>query len=347
MKDADRFLLCFNAKYLFFMLTGDIKRMTVLQTDRQNGPLKETECIRNAIANAIEDGYREFIIFPFGDMGRMCKEILNDGFHIREKYLIDSFYSKYSKEILSIDQLDAIDVSGVAMLFTLEDIEVENSEVLLTEVKKHFPKKQIYDCFPNNHKRWTTVCGKYSYGPLCNHWLVEKVGAFCSFALGTDAVENHATDYISTSPFLYVEPKFNPAFVTGDSYEDYKYCKWYFEGVHPHGIVRKLKRISIGNDVWLGRNVLITNGASIGNGVIAGAGAIITKDIPDYAVVVGAPARIIRYRYSPEQISALNQIAWWNWSDRKIREYYEDFYYDADTFIKKHIHDIDEKNTGR
>ena len=50
----------------------------------------------------------------------------------------------------------------------------------------------------------------------------------------------------------------------------------------------------------------------------AGAGAVITKDVPDYAVVAGVPARIIRYRFTPEQIELLNQIAWWDWPDEKI-----------------------------
>ena len=57
--------------------------------------------------------------------------------------------------------------------------------------------------------------------------------------------------------------------------------------MNPKGKRTKFKRITIGNDVWLGRNVIITNSANIGNGVIAGAGAVITKDIPDYAVVGG------------------------------------------------------------
>lgn len=96
-----------------------------------------------------------------------------------------------------------------------------------------------------------------------------------------------------------------------------------------------MKKILIGNDVWLGRNVLITNGSNIGNGVIAGAGAVITKDVPDYAVVVGVPARIIRYRYEPDEIAALNRIAWWDWPDEKIRKNYNDFYLDIKEFIKK------------
>ena len=157
-------------------------------------------------------------------------------------------------------------------------------------------------------------CGKYSYGPLCNHWLVESVGAFCSFAPGTDVVENHPIAYISTHPFLYYGGDKD---TKGENY--------------------KLEKINIGNDVWLGRNVIITNSSNIGNGVIAGAGTVITKDVPDYAVVAGVPARIIRYRYTEEQIEALNKIAWWNWSDEKIRECYDDFYLSVGEFIDKYF----------
>lgn len=110
--------------------------------------------------------------------------------------------------------------------------------------------------------------------------------------------------------------------------------------LHPEEkIISYEKYILVGNDVWLGRNVLITNSANIGNGVIAGAGAVITKDVPDFAVVAGSPARIIRYRYTQEQIMALNKIAWWNWPDEKIREYYDDFFEKVELFIAKHEDD--------
>ena len=104
----------------------------------------------------------------------------------------------------------------------------------------------------------------------------------------------------------------------------------------PKGDNYRLHKIKIGNDVWLGRNVLITNSSNIGNGVIAGAGSVITRNVPDYAVVAGAPARIIRYRYSEEEIEALNRIAWWNWSDEKIRENHDDFYLGVKEFIYKY-----------
>jgi Acetyltransferase (isoleucine patch superfamily) len=87
----------------------------------------------------------------------------------------------------------------------------------------------------------------------------------------------------------------------------------------------------------LGKNVIITNGSNIGNGVIAAACAVITKDVPDYAVVAGIPARIMKYRYSSAQIDKLNKIAWWDWSDETIRLCYNDFYEDIETFIKNII----------
>jgi acetyltransferase-like isoleucine patch superfamily enzyme len=141
-------------------------------------------------------------------------------------------------------------------------------------------------------------------------------------------------NYQKNSVMIFHDKEINS--VLPDFYINRIGCKWYFEGIRPKGIVRNLKRIHIGNDVWLGKNVLITNAANIGNGVIAGAGAVITKSVPDYAVIVGVPARIIKYRYAPKQIDALNRIAWWEWSDDEIRERFEDFYLPIEEFIAKY-----------
>lgn len=175
--------------------------------------------------------------------------------------------------------------------------------------------------------------GKYSYGPLCNHALIESVGSFCSFAIGCNAVGNHSIDYISTHPFVYADKEKNPFF---KDYDEYVRFPWYFEGVKPKGKAHKFGKSKIGNDVWIGRNTLITNGADIGNGAIIGAGSIVTKDIPDYAVAAGVPARIIRYRYTGEQIEALNKICWWDWSDEEIRSRYDDFFLPIEEFIEKY-----------
>lgn len=89
--------------------------------------------------------------------------------------------------------------------------------------------------------------------------------------------------------------------------------------------------------MWLGQNVIITNYSDIGNGVIAGAGAVITKSVPDYAILAGIPARIIGFRYSEDEIACLNRISWWDWTDKEIAERYDDLYLPVQEFIKKYI----------
>jgi virginiamycin A acetyltransferase len=93
--------------------------------------------------------------------------------------------------------------------------------------------------------------------------------------------------------------------------------------------------IVIGNDVWIGANAIILPGVAIGDGAVIGAGAVVSHDIPPYAIAAGVPARILQYRYSADQIEKLLKIAWWNWSREKIAENVDYFYGNVDTFIEK------------
>ncbi len=288
--------------------------------------------IRNAIeATFVRGGVKQYIIYPFGEYGALTKKILNESFGIREKYIADNRLSKFNEKIKSLDYFAGRDVTDCIVLLTNANPVIH--EEVRRALKGIFADENIVDIFPKEEKQVSgealyTICGKYSYGPLCNHPIVESVGAFCSFTLGTDVVVNHPTKIISTHPFLYWDK--------GNEREEH-----YFSGIAPRGELRKIIRIKIGNDVWLGQNVIITNWSNIGNGVIAGAGAVITKDVPDYAVVAGVPARIIRYRFTQDQIELLNKIAWWNWPDEKIRVFYDDFFEPVDVFINRHKNDND------
>lgn len=76
---------------------------------------------------------------------------------------------------------------------------------------------------------------------------------------------------------------------------------------------REYSQLHIGNDVWLGHNsVISTNVKEIGDGAVIGAGAVVFKDVPPYAVVVGNPGRVVRYRFSPETIAQLLEERWWD-----------------------------------
>lgn len=76
----------------------------------------------------------------------------------------------------------------------------------------------------------------------------------------------------------------------------------------------------IGNDVWIGRSAIILSGVNIGNGAVVGAGSVVTRDVPSYAIVAGNPAKLIRYRFETSVIEELERIKWWNFSETQLLE---------------------------
>lgn len=92
-------------------------------------------------------------------------------------------------------------------------------------------------------------------------------------------------------------------------------------------------QIIIGNDVWIGGDVLLMSGVHIGNGAVIGAGAVIAKDVPPYAVVVGNPARVIKYRFDAETIARLQRIKWWNLPQEEIEPLLLTYHNDMEGFL--------------
>ncbi len=171
--------------------------------------------------------------------------------------------------------------------------------------------------------------GRNNYGPLAHPGaydmnFIESIGSFCSFGPGCAVAQTHYLG-VTTHQFLFSSWRF-PDF-------DKHLPKDKQQTVFRDHIASH--KTTIGNDVWVGRNATIMAGVKIGNGAIIGSGAVVTHDVPPYAVVGGVPAKIIRYRFSPEQIGALEEIAWWNWDDKTIADRFDDFL-DIDAFIEKY-----------
>lgn len=144
------------------------------------------------------------------------------------------------------------------------------------------------------------VSGSLEFGGDNAHVLIGRYSSLAHdlrFIIGM----NHNGNYISTYPF-------EELFYT---YED---------NLVNHCLEVNHYQIIIGNDVWIGANVTILGGVRIGNGAIIGAGAVVAKDVPPYAVVVGNPAKVIKYRFDEKTIENLQKIKWWNWSDDKIKQ---------------------------
>lgn len=152
-------------------------------------------------------------------------------------------------------------------------------------------------------KIYQSNIGAYSYIASNTELICADIGKFCSIAHRcTIGLGIHSMNYISTSPiFTSVKNGTGHSWASADSFQEFR-------------------RVSIGNDVWIGMEVIIMGGVQIGNGAIIGAGSIVTKDIPDYAIAVGVPARIIRYRFEKPLINKLLEIKWWDLPEKKLKD---------------------------
>ncbi|WP_196604823.1 CatB-related O-acetyltransferase [Pectinatus haikarae] len=171
--------------------------------------------------------------------------------------------------------------------------------------------------------------GKYTYGYeelLSNYPLATRIGRYCSINETARIWNNHSLDCVTTSPILDY-----PFFYSFEKYGERqafvnKYGKYKNNATFENSEIRNNRPVSIGNDVWIGANVIILPGVNIGNGAILAAGAVITKDVDNYAIVGGVPAKFIKYRFNEEQRKMFNKIEWWNWTTEKIENNIELFY---------------------
>ena len=99
---------------------------------------------------------------------------------------------------------------------------------------------------------------------------------------------------------------------------------------------RENNKTYIGHDTWIGHGAIIMPGIKIGNGAVVGSGAVVTKNVEAYSIVAGVPAKVIKSRFRPEVVKKLESIKWWNWSYEKIKENFEDFLLDIDSFVEKY-----------
>lgn len=163
-----------------------------------------------------------------------------------------------------------------------------------------------------------STLGDFSYVSKNSQVYNTKVGKFCSiapnvqFGLGV----HPSSEFVSTHPIFYSTlGQSQLTFLKENLFEEFPYSE-------------------VGNDVWIGANSIIKDGVKISDGAIVAAGAVVTKDVPPYAVVGGIPAKVIKYRFSEEEIKFLLEFKWWN-RDIQWIENNKEFFKDVKSFIQQ------------
>ncbi len=142
-----------------------------------------------------------------------------------------------------------------------------------------------------------SVIGRYSAIGRNTKVTHADIGSFCSISWDcTVNAVSHPIERITTSAFPYV-PSFG---------------EFVDERIQTH------ERVRIGNDVWIGAQAIIMPGIQIHDGAVIGAGAIVTRDVQAYEIVVGSPAKHLKWRFEQEVRDELLTLQWWNWDDKKI-----------------------------
>ncbi|MDP1731965.1 MAG: DapH/DapD/GlmU-related protein [Devosia sp.] len=164
--------------------------------------------------------------------------------------------------------------------------------------------------------------GDYSYAVNDTQIAYAQIGRFANIASQVRIyASRHPMDRASLHHFTY-----RSAWYFDDAADDQSFFGW-----------RASNGITIGHDTWIGHGAVVMPAVKIGNGAVIGSGAVVTRDVPAFAIAVGSPARVIKQRFPNAIAARLEALAWWDWEHSRLRGALEDFRSPRiEAFLEKH-----------
>ena len=283
---------------------------------------------------------REVVIWGASKGGEIAKSVL-ENLDIQVSFFVDKQYATKNVFLeLPVKSLNNLSVSKHYVVIAIMSFIYELEENIEAMGYTHKDFRYVYDNEGYNKEdieyRGCKV-GRYTYGyeDLMEYYpLATSIGRYCSINGTARIWNNHPLGYVTTHPILDYR-----WFYSYEKQEERdEYCKKYgkhFQNVEfENSPLRDNRPIVIGNDIWIGANVVILPGVTIGDGAVIAAGAVVTNDVEPYAIVGGVPAKLIKKRFSEEDIQKMLEIKWWDWSIEKIEENIE-LFYNPQEFLNK------------
>ena len=177
------------------------------------------------------------------------------------------------------------------------NIKYINNTTIIGKAKLVNVNMEEYCSFADNSFIVNSNIGRFTSIGRNTTIINAEIGRFCSISWNiTIGATQHYINRLSTHAFYYVT---NYGFVKENK--------------------KIVEKVYVGNDVWVGANAIIMPGINISDGAIIGAGSVVTKDIPPYAIVAGNPAKILRYRFDNETIEYISDMKWYDWDIKKLK----------------------------
>ena len=172
-----------------------------------------------------------------------------------------------------------------------------------------------------------SVLGRYTEVAEGSQILESTIGDYSYTARYADIAYSTLGKFVNVAAFTRINPGEHPHHRASLHHFMYRSSYYWPEEADEEFVFdwRRSRPVRIGNDTWIGHGAIIMKGVTVGDGAVIASNAVVTKDVPPYAIVGGLPAKVIKWRHPPAVAERLQALAWWDWDHEHLRLALPDF----------------------